>query len=74
MQKELLEKRLESLKPILASAGRSIDILSVETPKATFRLSGFCGGCACSTSYREGIEDLVKETCPEITEINFEEI
>ncbi|OGL62215.1 hypothetical protein A3C09_02380 [Candidatus Uhrbacteria bacterium RIFCSPHIGHO2_02_FULL_47_44] len=74
MQKELLEKRLEHLKPILASAGRSIEVLSVEVPSATFRLSGFCGGCACSTSYREGIMDLVKETCPEITEINFEEI
>ncbi|MEK7451946.1 MAG: NifU family protein [Patescibacteria group bacterium] len=74
MQKVLLEKRLEHLKPILASAGRSIDVLSVETPRATFRLSGFCCGCACSSSYKDGITDLVKEICPEITDINFEEV
>lgn len=74
MQKELLEKRLEHLRPILASAGRSIEVLLVEVPNASFRLSGFCGGCECSSSYKEGIIDLVKETCPEITEITFEEI
>ena len=74
MQKELLEKRLEHLKPILASAGRSIEVVSVDSPNATFRLSGFCGGCDCSSSYKDGIKDLVQETCPDITEINFEEV
>jgi len=73
MQKEKLEKRLEHLKPILASGGRSIEVLSAEGTEASFLLQGFCGGCACSQSYKEGIMDLVKETCPEINNISFEE-
>ncbi len=74
MQKEILEKRLEHLKPILASAGRSIEVISIASPVVTFRLSGFCGGCQCSSSYKEGLHDLAQEVCPELTEIIFEEV
>ena len=74
MQKALLEKRLEHLKPILSAAGRSIEVIAVDSPNAIFRLTGFCNGCDCSSSYKDGIRDLVKETCPDITEIIFDEV
>jgi Fe-S cluster biogenesis protein NfuA len=71
--KEKLEARLAHLKPILAAGGRSIEVVSVEPPSVTFRVSGFCSGCACSSSYKEGLEELVADTAPELTDIHFVE-
>jgi Fe-S cluster biogenesis protein NfuA len=34
-------------------------------------LKGFCGDCACSGSYMEGIQDLVREKIPSIKNIEF---
>jgi len=70
-QKEQLEARLTHLKPILDAAGRSIEVVSIDSPAVTFRVAGFCSGCACSSSYKEALEDLVADTCPELTEISF---
>jgi len=69
--KEKLEVRLVHLKPILKAAGRSIEVVSVESPSVTFRVAGFCSGCACSSSYKESLEELVADTCPELTQISF---
>ncbi|PJE76440.1 hypothetical protein COV05_04520 [Candidatus Uhrbacteria bacterium CG10_big_fil_rev_8_21_14_0_10_48_16] len=69
--KERLEARLVHLKPILDSAGRSIEVVEVDAPSVTFRVSGFCSGCACSSSYKESLEELVADTCPELTTISF---
>jgi Fe-S cluster biogenesis protein NfuA len=71
--KEKLEARLTHLKPILAAGGRSIEVVSVDVPSVTFRVSGFCSGCACSSSYKEGLEELVADTAPELTDIHFVE-
>ena len=71
--KQHIEKALEGLKPVLASAGRSVEGVSFESPKATFGLSVFCGGCGCASSYKDGLEEMVKEVCPEITTIEFVE-
>ncbi len=71
--KHLLESKLVHLKPILEAGGRSIDVVSVNNPSVTFRVKGFCSGCACSSSYEEGLRDLVKDTCPDLTEIIFVE-
>jgi Fe-S cluster biogenesis protein NfuA len=68
---EALQEQLDSLKPVLDSAERSIEIVSSDAPTIVFRLSGFCGGCACSSSYREGLQDLVAEHCPEFTAVEF---
>ncbi len=69
--KERIESRLTHLKPILDAGGRSIEVVSVEGGTITIKLEGFCSGCACSSSYKEGLQDLVQETCPELTEVTF---
>ncbi len=71
--RERLETRLAHLKPILEEGGKSIEILSIEGNKVTFAVKGFCSGCGCTSSYKEGLQDLVQETCPELTEICFVE-
>lgn len=63
--------QLNSLKPVLDSAERSIGVASSEAPKIVFKLAGFCGGCGCSSSYKEGLMDLVAEHCPEYTVVEF---
>jgi Fe-S cluster biogenesis protein NfuA len=68
-----LEARLVHLKPILAAGGRSIEVVSVESPSVTFRVSGFCSGCACSSSYQDGLIEMVKDTAPELTDVRFVE-
>lgn len=63
--------QLTSLKPVLDSAERSIEVASNDAPKIVFKLAGFCGGCACSSSYKDGLMDLVAEHCPEYTVVEF---
>jgi Fe-S cluster biogenesis protein NfuA len=69
--REKLEARLVHLKPILAAAGRSIEVVSIDKPSIIFRVAGFCSGCACTSSYKESLEELVADTCPELTNISF---
>lgn len=69
--REKLEARLTHLKPILAAGGRAIEVTEVDAPKVTFTVSGFCSGCACSSSYKESLQELVADTCPELTDIHF---
>lgn len=69
--KELLEAKLVHLKPILDAAGRAIFVDDVQGTSVTFRVSGFCSGCACASSYKESLQELVADTCPDLTEVNF---
>lgn len=69
--KEKLEARLLHLKPVLEAGGKSIELVSVEGPKVTFAVKGFCSDCGCSSDYKSGLEELVRDTCPELTEICF---
>jgi Fe-S cluster biogenesis protein NfuA len=71
--KEKIESQLVHLKPILDAAGRSIEVVEVDAPRITFKVAGFCTGCACASSYKEGLEELVANTCPELTTIEFTE-
>lgn len=68
---EKLHAQLATLKPVLASAGRSIEIVSADAPTIVFKITGFCDGCECSGSYKEGLQDLVAEHCPEMTVVEF---
>ena len=70
---EKLHAQLATLRPVLDSAGRSIEILSADAPTIVFKIIGFCGGCECSGSYKEGLQDLVAEHCPEMTVVEFQE-
>lgn len=71
--KEKLEQGIVHLKPVLEAGGRSIEIVSVEAPSVTIKVAGFCTGCACSSSYKEALQDFVSNTCPDLTEITFVE-
>ncbi len=68
-----LYEQLATLKPVLDSAGRSIEILECNAPKIVFKITGFCGGCECSGSYKEGLQDLVEDHCPEYSVVEFQE-
>ncbi len=70
-KQEKIEAKLTHLQPILKSAGRTIAVDSIKENSITFLIKGFCSGCACSSSYKEGLEELVASTCPELTEIKF---
>lgn len=72
-QKEKLEAGLKHLKPVLESGGRSIEILDVAPPNVVIRVAGFCTGCDCSNSYKEALQEFVRNTCPELTQITFVE-
>lgn len=73
MAYEDLESQLASLKPVLDSAKRAIEVVERDGSKIVFKLTGFCGGCACSSSYKDGLQDLVAEHCPEYTAVEFVE-
>lgn len=68
---EKLHAQLATLKPVLDSANRAIEIVSAEAPTIVFKITGFCGGCECSGSYKEGLQDLVREHCGEYTVVEF---
>ncbi len=69
--KEMLEAALAPSKPMLTSAGRAIEVVEVTPTSVTFKLAGFCGGCECSGSYKEGLCDMVQANCPEIKDVQF---
>lgn len=71
MAYEQLAEELAAIKPVLDSAERAIEVATKEGSRIVFRLSGFCGGCGCSESYKDGLRDLVSRHCPEYTEVEF---
>ena len=67
----LLTDALADIKPMLAASGRAVAIKDVSADRCVIELTGFCEGCSCSESYKEGIQDLVREHAPELKEIEF---
>lgn len=72
-QLEKLESTLQGLKPVLDAAGRTISIRSMDGKVCVVELGGFCGGCACSSTYKEGIEELVQGVAPDV-KVEFIEV
>lgn len=68
---ETLESSLAHLKPMLDAAGRAIEVKEATDTSCTIVLKGFCGDCACSGSYMEGIEEILAEQAPQVKEIKF---
>lgn len=67
----VLTEALMGIKPLLAASGRAVAVKEVTSDRCVIELSGFCEGCSCSESYKEGIQDLVREHAPNIKEIEF---
>ncbi len=69
--KSLIESALVDVEPMLRAAGRSVAVKEASDTHCVVELKGFCGDCACSGSYMEGIQDLVREKIPSIKNIEF---
>lgn len=69
--KSLVESALTDIEPMLRAAGRSVSVKEASDDRCVIELKGFCGDCACSGSYMEGIEEIVREKMPSVKEIQF---
>jgi nitrite reductase/ring-hydroxylating ferredoxin subunit/Fe-S cluster biogenesis protein NfuA len=67
---ERVETALESIRPMLASHGGDVELVSVAPPAIEVRFTGSCDGCPASQlTFHAGVKKAVEDACPEITEI-----
>lgn len=67
---ENVETVLDELRPYLMADGGNVELVEIEGPVVKLRLQGACGSCPSSTmTLRMGIERKLKESIPEIAEI-----
>jgi len=67
---ERVEAALESVRPMLASHGGDVELVSVRPPLIEVRFIGACDGCSASAlTFHAGVKKAVQEACPEVTEI-----
>jgi Fe/S biogenesis protein NfuA len=60
----------EQVNPAIAAHGGRADLVAVEEPVAHLHLSGGCQGCGmAAVTLRQGIEAMIFEAVPEITEV-----
>ena len=71
---DLIEQALEDVRPMLKSAGRDIVVKDVTSDACVIELSGFCGECACTESYTDGIREIIQEQAPQIKHIQFNNV
>ena len=68
---ERVENALNSVRPMLASHGGDIELVSVTPPEtAEIRFLGACDGCPASMlTFIAGVKKAIEEHCPEVTKI-----
>jgi nitrite reductase/ring-hydroxylating ferredoxin subunit/Fe-S cluster biogenesis protein NfuA len=67
---ERVQAALESVRPMLASHGGDVELVSVAPPAIEVRFVGACDGCPASAlTFHAGVKKAVEDACPEITEI-----
>ena len=67
---ERVEAALESIRPMLASHGGDVELVSIAPPAIEVRFTGACDGCPASQlTFHAGVKKAVEDACPEITEI-----
>ncbi len=69
--KALIETALVDVEPMLRAAGRAVTVKEASDERCVIELKGFCGDCACSSSYMEGIEELIRGKMPTIQTVEF---
>ena len=69
--KEKVQKLLdESINPAVGMHGGYVELLDVKESTVYIRMSGGCQGCgAADVTLKQGIERLIFEEVPEITEV-----
>ena len=67
---EKVKKVVEELRPHLMMDGGDIELVGVEGKTVKVRLRGACCGCpSAQITLKQGIERIMKEKIPEITEV-----
>jgi len=67
---ERIEAALDSVRPLLASHGGDVELVSVRPPAIEVRFTGACDGCPASAlTFHAGVKKAVEEACPEITDV-----
>ena len=65
-----VREALDLIRPAIQMDGGDIELLSVEGSRVTVRLSGTCEECPMSpVTLRQGVERLLSERVPEMTEV-----
>ena len=60
----------EQVRPALAAHGGNVEIIDLDNDKLFVKLSGGCQGCSSSkATLKDGIQTLVKQNFPFITEV-----
>ena len=60
----------EQVRPALAAHGGNVEIIDIDNDKLFVKLSGGCQGCSSSkATLKDGIQTLVKQNFPMITEV-----
>ena len=70
--KERVEKALDKIRPALQADGGNVELIDVDEAKGVVKvkLVGACGSCPMSQmTLRMGVERILKEEIPEITEV-----
>jgi Fe-S cluster biogenesis protein NfuA len=66
-----VKRIVDGIKPMLVMQGKDVHIIEATDAKIKLTLSGFCGGCGCSSDYVEGLREMLTEEFPK-TEIELE--
>jgi Fe-S cluster biogenesis protein NfuA len=67
---ERVETALAGVRPMLASHGGDVELVSLSPPAVALRFIGSCDGCAASAlTFHAGVKQAIAAACPEITEI-----
>ncbi|NTW34652.1 MAG: NifU family protein [Syntrophobacteraceae bacterium] len=68
--REDVEKALGKIRPMLERDGGSVELVDVEGTIVKVRLTGACKGCPMSQmTLKAGIERIVKQEVPQVTEV-----
>jgi nitrite reductase/ring-hydroxylating ferredoxin subunit/Fe-S cluster biogenesis protein NfuA len=67
---ERVQAALQSVRPMLASHGGDVELVSIAPPTIEVRFLGACDGCPASMlTFHAGVKKAVQDACPEITEV-----
>jgi len=67
---EKVEAALDKIRPALMRDGGNVELVEVNDGTVKVRLTGACAGCPLSTmTLKMGVEKVIKEEIPEITEV-----
>jgi Fe-S cluster biogenesis protein NfuA len=67
---ERINTALDRIRPAIAADGGDVWLIRVENDTAYVQMLGACGGCAAAhLTLKNGIEAVIREDVPEITNV-----